>query len=142
MSVTELIERELSVLDRELDFEVQESEYRTVNKRPLPRNDDEVVQNIRFDWQLSTRPGDFDWGENPAFKSMKAFLSLDVEDLVENGDIDQSDDALLKAFYGSKKRGKSVDNFEILVAKLYRKEKPKEERVDYTLYILIRVSWS
>ena len=68
-------------------------------------------------------------------------VQRDLEDLVENGDVNNYQDSLLLAFDGAKKRGKEVGNVEINEAILYRDPKPEKKVHEYTLYVLGRVDF-
>jgi hypothetical protein len=63
-------------------------------------------------------------------------IQLDLEDLAENGDVNDYSDYLMKNADGAKKRGLKVKDVVIYEASLYKEE--KAETTEYTCYLLGR----
>jgi hypothetical protein len=68
-------------------------------------------------------------------------VKLDLEDLIEDGDIANTSDALLKSFDGSKKRGLAPVEVDIFSAGLYWEHVKSKEITEYTLYMNLYVRW-
>lgn len=65
----------------------------------------------------------------------------DLMDVVTNGDVNKTGDALLKFFDGEVKRGQKLKRFHISQAVCYREYKPKTETNEWTLYVVIFLEW-
>lgn len=93
---------------------------------------DEDSKNLRFDFE-TTSPDD----AGSFIKNVK----LDLEDLIENGDTEDTQDALMKVWDGAKKRGKQAVDFKILAAYLDIEYKEKKQTTEYTLFLRPYVKW-
>lgn len=65
----------------------------------------------------------------------------DLVDLIENGDVDNHSDWLLKAMDGAKKRGKKPVKVAIAAAELFAERKDRKATTEYTLFIRLYVDW-
>ena len=97
-----------------------------------------TVARLRLDWELSTKVR-----ASPEVTSrlMLDTIKDDLLDLIENGDRDNLQDALLKTIDGSKKLGKEPRNIDIFSAQLFWEYKERNGMVEYTLYLLMAVQW-
>lgn len=68
-------------------------------------------------------------------------LKKDLEDLYENGDTAQGQDAFLRAFAGSRSRGKELTLVAFPQVAIYREYKRRQELFDYTIYIVVYGEW-
>jgi hypothetical protein len=110
----------------------------------LDRNETSV--NLRLDWAISVDAlddGILGGVNNLMFNQAK----MDLTDLLVNGDIDDSNDALLKSFNGILKRNQDIEDLQIISAVMYSElrgvseEKPRGDVREYTLYIRPYVKW-
>lgn len=103
-----------------------------------------TVARLRLDWELSREfvqeLHDSEKHED-IFRLMGAQISVDLNDLVENGDVNKINDPLLKMFDGSKKRGKPPVLVDIFAANLHFNYHKVKDTTEYTLYILMAVRW-
>lgn len=102
---------------------------------------DADIARMRLDWELSFDAVEDGKSQEAIADLMIASIKADLEDLIENGDVNEYSDALLKTFDGSKKRGKEVKEVDIFSASLFWERKEKKKMVEYTLYILMYVKW-
>lgn len=102
-----------------------------------------TVARLRLDWELS---GEFvrelheSENTDKILGMMNHAFSLDLNDLVENGDI-YSNDPLLKIMDGTKRRGKEPTLVDIFSANLHFKYHERKDTTEYTVYILMAVKW-
>lgn len=69
-------------------------------------------------------------------------LQPDLVDLLRNGDVNKGSDVLLKTIDGASVRGVDAPEWiQISEAIFYHQYMPKKESTEYTLYILLAVSW-
>lgn len=90
----------------------------------------EASVNLRFDFEANN-----EWSIEQRNESFLSSLKTDLEDLIVNGDVTQSDDALLKAFSGEKVRGQKAVGFVVLGAHLEKEYKEKKMTTEYTLFL-------
>ena len=104
--------------------------YRT---RGLPN-----TARLRLDWEFSN---DFldELNRDTVIDLMLIQASVDLEDLIVNGDTENYDDALLKSMDGSIKRGSVPEYIEIISGVLM--EDPKDDLIGFTLFITLYVRW-
>lgn len=100
------------------------------------------VTRLRLDWEL-TNIDDTSVHDNATIaRLITEALKGDLIDLIENGDMNQTNDVLLKAMNGSKKLGKTPVSVSIEELICYREHKEKKKSYEYTLFLLLRVDWS
>lgn len=117
---------ELEVLDEDL--------YRAYLRDNLGQD----VTRLRLDWEFSREIEDS--GPDAGHVGLMIDqLRADLEDLLENGDTEQFDDALLQTLNGAKKRGKQPEDARILAA--LKSTEDKRETIQHTLYIILNVKW-
>lgn len=98
----------------------------------------EDSKNLRLDWELA----DAAQGKTQdVARLILDNLKLDLEDLIENGDIDQTSGPLLKTWNGSKKRGQELVEFVVLHAHLEKEYKKNKKSTEYTLFIRPYLKW-
>lgn len=103
--------------------------------------------NTEKGWAITRLRADFEtldeakFSDEQSLEALKLFLMEDVEDLVENGDSQGSQDVLLRNLDGSKKRGVEPLEVDIIGAKLLIEPKPKKESTEITLYFTLAVKW-
>lgn len=106
------------------------------------------VARLRLDWEFvveDTLENLEAWLEDNKVAltdAMLDFFKLELADLIENGDVDNYQDALLKSMDGAKKRGAEPTLVDIFSAHLYREYKPKKNSIEFTLYVLLATKWS
>ena len=98
-----------------------------------------TIARLRLDWELSDDLKGLTKEE--VADLMLAQIKDDLEDLIINGDTEHTSDWLLKNFDGAKKRGTEVDEVDIFSAHLFSQYRDKKEMTEYTLYILLAVTW-
>ena len=91
----------------------------------------EFGRNIRLDFEISDTITD----QRTVMNAVFDVLREDLEDLLQNGDVNLTNDALLKVLDGEVKRGKPFDVIATRGAILFSEHKKKKEAVEYTLYI-------
>lgn len=93
---------------------------------------------LRVDYELSD-----DARENiTVANGILDVLNFDLVDLIRNGDMGQSDDALLKTLDGAVKRGVLAPEWiQVTEAVYYSEHRSKKESTEYTLYLLLAIKW-
>jgi len=99
----------------------------------------ETSRNLRLDWELAKDQQVFD--SKKILDLMMQQCKNDLADIIENGDEDNREDALLKSFDGSKKRGKKPVEIEIIAAHLIEELKENKGVVEFTLFLRPYVRW-
>ena len=69
-------------------------------------------------------------------------LKLDLEDLLENGDINKTSDPLLKAMDGAVKRGKEPVEVDIFAMHFYKSYHKRKDTIECTTYLLLFTNWN
>jgi len=112
--------------------------YRT---RGLPN-----TARLRMDWEFASDFLDELSEESPEWSDkdkvidlMMMQASVDLEDLIVNGDTENHNDALLKSMDGSIKRGSVPEYIEIISGVLI--EDPKDDITGFVLFITLYVRW-
>lgn len=92
------------------------------------------VSRLRLDWELAkdVEPEDI------SKILVRAFVE-DLEDLVQNGDVDNTSDVLYKVLDGAKKRGKEPKVVEAIETVLV--EDTSRELNEYTAFVLLYTEW-
>lgn len=92
--------------------------------------------NLRLDWEVPFEE------QEKFFEAGLPIWKADFLDILENGDIEQSGDALLKAFDGVKKRG-GIEPVKVSLigASAYREFKVYKNTFEGTLYFRPLIEW-
>lgn len=96
------------------------------------------VTRLRFDWEISKETSNETTNSDVVSLLCQQFAE-DLSDLIENGDMEETQDVLLQNLNGSRKRGKQPDLVDIFEAHVFQES--KKDVVVYTLYILLAVRW-
>lgn len=97
-----------------------------------------TVARLRLDWEFSDAAVA---NQDTIIDLMVDQLTTDLEDLIENGDVDNGSDPLLKSIDGSKKRGKQPVDIDIFEAVLFSEHFEKKRVTHFTTYLLMHVEW-
>lgn len=134
--LVESLERE-NPHDRDFNYQGQENYDYFIGAAP-PAS----VARLRLDWELAIpKPSEEALTSTDIVYLMTEFLKTDLEELIQNGDVDNSSDPLLKTIDGSKKRGKEPIAIDIFGAHLFWETKPRKGTTEYALYILMYVDF-
>jgi len=99
---------------------------------------DRPVGRLRLDWELADA---YEEKDPDKIADLMIFqMSLDLEDLIVNGDV-EGHDSLFKVMDGEKKLGKKVSEIDIFSAALYQEYKERKKATEYTLFILMAVKF-
>jgi len=116
--------------------------YGGIEVREEPRENVTRMCNLRFDLEYVLESKDeLVVMSDRAVDSIVDLVQLDLEDLVENGDVNNMEDALLKAFDGAKKRGKQAKDIQLPISVLYQEFKEKTGTVEYTFFTVPYIEW-
>ena len=96
---------------------------------------------LRLDWELTDEAFDDGSIDKSIGKLMASVATYDLADLIENGDIQNFDSALLIALDGAKKRGKEPVSIKVPEMTLYAQRFEKKKSIEYTLYLVLVVNW-
>lgn len=99
---------------------------------------DETSINLRFDWALNS---DVTSSSDEIADLMVSAFSMDLKDLIVNGDVSATSDVLLKMFSGEKVRGQKAVDVKILAAQLERMHSKTRKCFEYTLFIRPYIRW-
>lgn len=102
----------------------------------------ERVCNLRFDAEYEPRDSsEIRVLSTEAVNILIDLIAIDMTDLLTYGDIEQSSDALLKAFTGTRKRGYHAKQLQFPRVALYQEFKPRKGALGYTLYTTPYIEW-
>lgn len=99
------------------------------------------VARLRLDWELSDEALLETKTREQLVDMMCQTMGFDLEDLIVNGDTMHVSDPLLKYMDGAKKRGKEVSDVDIFSAQLFWEYKDRKKTTEYTLFILMAVTF-
>jgi hypothetical protein len=103
------------------------------------------IVNLRLDTEIDvqSRPEDFDFNtlSEEHLDILWTMLKPDMEDVFENGDQNNTADALFKCFNGSKKRGQTLIYPAFPQVSIYREYKAGKERLEYAVYVVVYGEW-
>lgn len=100
---------------------------------------DFTAARIRFDYEHKGLIHDLD---SAVVHDMLNFLTPDLADMIEYGDVENLSDYLLKAIDGSVKRGVEPDKIWIISASPHWQLMPKKNSTEITLFLLVGIEWN
>jgi len=116
--------------------------YGGIKFREEPRNNVTRMCNLRFDAEYVLESKDeIVVMSDRAVDSIMDLVQLELEDLVVNGDVNNTKDALLNAFDGVKKHGKQIADIQLPSFILYQEFKEKTGTVEYTFFTVPYIEW-
>ena len=120
-------------------FKDNEDSPMTIKQHPQYHTEELVPYGtrLRLDWEVVNSELD----KVKAVDVMPMFAKNDLLYLIEYGDVQITDDFLLSALDGSRKRGKEPSRIVIREANLIADPKPGKDTVEYTMFLNLYVDW-
>ena len=115
-------------------------------RQPLWKSEQDIewgkAVRLRFDFELIGEAGIAVWETDKIARLIVEQLADDLIDIIENGDIEITNDPMLKSMNGAKKLDKTPKSVHINELKWYREHKPRKNAYEYTVYMVLTVEWN
>lgn len=101
-------------------------------------NGQKVESGVRFrqDFEIIV-----DVSRDDAIGGLFVMAKKDLKAVIQNGDVNNVADPLLKAMDGAVKRGSQPESVNIHRAVVYRESRPAKGAYEYTMYLVLDVQW-